>query len=164
MNNFSQWILSILGVVLVGFIAELFLSETRTGKFVRTVCATVTVLIIVSPLPMLLSGNISFDGNFDIENGYEIDGKYIDFINNKKLEIMSKNLRIVLKNEGIDNADVDILGEWDSAGEITLKQVKINLSKSVIDEKLQHINKYELTKEKVTKYLKIETEKVVVYG
>ncbi|MBR6773959.1 MAG: hypothetical protein IKM16_04770, partial [Clostridia bacterium] len=71
---------------------------------------------------------------------------------------------IVLKNEGIDNADVDILGEWDSAGEITLKQVKINLSKSVIDEKLQHINKYELTKEKVTKYLKIETEKVVVYG
>ena len=88
MNNFSQWILSILGVVLVGFIAELFLSETRTGKFVRTVCATVTVLIIVSPLPMLLSGNISFDGNFDIENGYEIDGKYIDFINNKKLPLI----------------------------------------------------------------------------
>ena len=164
MNSFSQWILSILGVVIVCFIAELFLSESKTGKFVRAICATVTVLIIITPIPMLLSGKISFDNDFEIKDSFEIDGKYIDFINNKKLDIMSKNLQVVLENEGIKNAEINILGEWDNGSEIILRQVEINLSKCVIDEKLQHINKYDLAKEKVTKYLKIETEKVVVYG
>ena len=153
MNDFSKWIISILGVVLVGFVAELFLAESKTGKFVRTVCATVTVLIIVTPLPALFSGKLSFANGFEFNGSYEIDGEYIDFINEKKLEIMQENLQKVIEAEGVSGAVVSIKGEWDSGGEITLKQVEINLSKSVIHENNEHINKYDRVRACVMQYL-----------
>ena len=47
-------------------------------------------------------------------------------------------------------------------GYICYCKEKINLSKSVIDEKLQHINKYEFIKKSVKDFANLTDEEIVI--
>ena len=69
----------------------------------------------------------------------------------------------MLEKEGISGANVTIDAEKEG-DEINIVQVVINLSNSVIDENLQHINKNELATDKTVEYLGVDKSRIVVYG
>ena len=73
------------------------------------------------------------------------------------------NFEKELEKAGISGAKAEISGKTDD-GETEIVQVKINLTDSVIDEKLGHINMNELAVTTTCKYLGIDKSKVVAYG
>ncbi len=161
MKNISTWLLSIFGIVIIGVIADLLLSSSKVSKLVRSVFASVTLLVIITPLTGLLSGDgISFDFT---SHSVKIDEGYISYVTERKEDVIEHAIESQLKEEGIMGARVTV-ALVKMQEEYVIDLVEINLSESVIDEKFEHINRNDLVVDLVLKYLTIEKEKVRVYG
>ena len=163
MSALAAWITAIFVAVVIAIGAELLFSDTRMSKFIRSVTAIVILLVIVMPIPALVKNGFSIGGDDTAENNMKLDESFIGFVDGKRINAVEAALVGELKNAGISGAAVKITREGN--GEKTkIVQVEINLTDSVIDEKLGHINMNELAVTTVCKYLNIEKSKVVVYG
>ncbi len=159
----AKWILNILGAIIIAYIVDLLLTNTKLQKAVRYVLSTITLLIIVTPISSLIKGD-GFNANIDFNYQPVIDDKYLNYVMEKKFEILSSNAEKILEEKGVANAKVDIEGSVNEKGEVNIEMVKINLSESVIDEKIQHINSNDFVKEVVLGYLLVEESAIVCYG
>ena len=86
MSAFAAWGLTILGLAVVTTIAEMLLPQGKTRTVIRSVFATVAVLVIVTPLPKLLKSG--FDLDFSGEDIVS-DEKYLDYISGVKANIVT---------------------------------------------------------------------------
>lgn len=163
MNSFGSWAMTILGVVVIGIIIDLVLPTGRMQKYLKSVFAAILVLIIVLPIPSIIKNGINFDSGSLFENDFTLDDNYLDYSNSIKYSYLEKGVVSALAEDGIKNAKVTITGGSDK-NIYKISLVKINLQNSVIDEDLQHINKYELVRDKVTAYLKVDKGLVIIDG
>ncbi len=153
------YVTSILSVVILSIIADLMLSGKRMGKFVRAIFAVVTMLMIAAPLPSLLRGE-SFNG-FDLFGQIEADENFLGSMSELKQKALSEGLVKALEEEGYRGVEVTL--DVDFNGEITIKSVKVNLSKMVMDANVSHINKYEAVEGLICRYLGVDKELVELY-
>lgn len=61
----GAWILSIAGVICLGILLEIVLSEGKTAKYVKGAFSLLVVIAIVAPLPKLIKSD--FDINVDAD-------------------------------------------------------------------------------------------------
>ena len=163
MSAVSKWILGIFAVIIIGVTVDLLFSGSRMSKLVRCVTATVTLLVIVMPLPSLIRGGFGTEGGGLFEYSPQLDQGYLDYVTEKKMNVLADGAENMLADEGISGAEITITSISDGE-EINIVQVVINLSNSVIDEKLEHINKNELAAEKTSAYLNVDKSRISVYG
>ena len=161
MSAITAWLTGILSVVILGTVVDLLLSESRMGKYVRSVFAAVTVLVIILPIPGFVQNGFNFDQNFIIENSFSLDENYLSFANRVKLDHLARGVEEQLSQDGIKNASVTVEGDA-SATDIKIQLVRVNLKNAVIDENKAHINKYELVSGKIAEYLNIEKGQIVI--
>ena len=159
MSTLGSWVLSIAGVVLLGTVIDLLLTKSRLKTFIRSVFASVTVLIIVTPIPAFIQSG--FKADFDWGN-IELDNNYLQYTETAKLNAIARAVEAVLADDGLDGAKVTVDGEV--GDEILVRNVVINLSETVIASESEHINKYAEVRKKVAAYLRVSEDKVSVYG
>ncbi|MCI8434875.1 MAG: stage III sporulation protein AF [Clostridia bacterium] len=159
MSTLGSWVLSIAGVVLLGTVIDLLLTKSRLKTFIRSVFASVTVLIIVTPIPAFIQSG--FKADFDWGN-IELDNNYLQYTETAKLNAIARAVEAVLADDGLDGAKVTVDGEV--GDEILVRNVVINLSETVIAGESEHINKYAEVRKKVAAYLRVSEDKVSVYG
>ncbi len=162
MSAVTKWILSIFVAVIIGVVVDLLFSGSRMSKMIRCVTATVTLVIIVMPLPSMIKSGFGA-GETVFEYNPQTDEHFLSYVTDKKLEVLADSVEDMLEKEGISGANVTIDAEKEG-DEINIVQVVINLSNSVIDENLQHINKNELATDKTVEYLGVDKSRIVVYG
>ncbi len=156
MNSFAAWGLTVLGLATVTTVAEMLLPQGKLRKVVRSVVATVTALVIVTPLPSLLKNGFDFDFAAD---AVETDADYLDYVENAKNEIIAKSVCDHLKSKGYGSG-YTLTVETDG---YDVKSVTINFSQSGITENGEHINKSEII-ELIADYLRIGEEAIMTYG
>lgn len=161
MKFFSGWILSILGIVIIGAVIDLILPSGRMNKYIKSVFAAVTALVIILPLPNLVKNGCSTEG-FIFNDNLQLQENYLDYVAKIKSNSMIKGLKETLKNDGITLGDVTIEGDFTLPSPI-LNKVKINLSQVVIVGQSEHIHKYELIQDKVSQYLSVSKEIIYCY-
>lgn len=161
MNPIATWIMSILGIVIVGTVVDLVLPEGRMNKYIKSIFACATILIIVLPLPNLIKNNFNVNDGELIKPDFVLDSDYIEYAEKVKMRYLAHGVEEELANEGYKNTKVEISGNFKN-NVVTINLVKINISNLVIDENLQHINKYEQISKLVTKYLSIDKGVVVI--
>jgi hypothetical protein len=54
----SGWLLSIVGITVVGVLIELLLTDSPMSKFVRSIYAFFILLVIVAPIPSILRNGV----------------------------------------------------------------------------------------------------------
>jgi len=65
----STWLLSIAGIVVLGVLIELLLTDSHMSKFVRAIFGSFILLVIVAPLPTFFrSGLAQVGGQFELDN------------------------------------------------------------------------------------------------
>ena len=79
-ENLSNWILSIAGIVCLSVIVELILPEGQMNKYIKGVFSFIIVLVIIMPIPNLLKKEYNFSEILD-ENVFEVDEDYLYQIN-----------------------------------------------------------------------------------
>lgn len=161
MSALGGWILSILGVAVIGAVADLVLPSGRMNKFVKSVFAAVTVLLIVLPLPSLLQNGCD-KGKFLLNEDVPLQDDYLAYTASVKKEKLVQGLRAALESDGITLGDVEIDGDF-SASVPRVEKVRINLSQVVMRGQTEHIHKYTTVRTKVAAYLTIDEDAVELY-
>ena len=61
MSAFSSWLLSVVGVVILGVLIDVVLPEGNVNKYIKAVFAFVIILVIISPLTKIDSVDVSLE-------------------------------------------------------------------------------------------------------
>lgn len=153
------YVTSILAVVILGIIADLLLGGKRMGKFVRAIFSVLTILMMITSVISMIG---SIGGKvFDFSGTVEVDRNYLAETASIKRRALEKGVMKALDEAGYRGTEVSIEVDFDS--EITIKSVKVNLSKMVMDGNVSHINKYEAVERLVSQYLGADKGVIELY-
>ncbi len=155
MSSFAAWGLTVLGLAVVTTVAEMLLPHGKTRKVIRSVFATVTALVIVTPLPGLLKSGFEFD----FDSSVETDETYLEYIENAKKAMIIDGAEAYLKSKGIDGGyELDV-----ELSDFSVKSVYIKFSENGMTANGEHINKSEIIG-LIADYFDIGEEAIMAYG
>ncbi|MEG1985724.1 MAG: stage III sporulation protein AF [Clostridia bacterium] len=159
----SQWVLSIVGVIILGVLTDILLPEGQTNKYIKGIFSIVIIFVIISPLPKLLNRDINFDTIFDFSADIKLDNEFLNNVASKKYYEKEKSVEKLLKEKGYDNTSVSIVEN--SRNLTIIDYVNVNLSKSSIDKNSAHIDISNKVKAIVSNFLNLDLDQVrVLYG
>ncbi len=152
----NGYILSILGIVVIGIIIDVIIPSGSINKYIKSIYAIFVVAVIISPI-------FKYVGNKDFSLSYqefEIDQTLLNYINNVKVDAIENDIIAKLENDGFKGVVINI--EFSSENnELTYTSCLINLENLVIAEDKSHINSYEFITEVVRSVTGLESEEIV---
>ena len=154
----SSYILSILGIVLIGVIVDVIVPSGTINKYIKSIFSIFVVAVIISPIVTFLSNKNGI--KIDYSN-YEIDIKLIEYIFEKRIENEEIKIENYLSEEGFDKVDININFSIENY-ELEYISCEINLTKLAISADKQHINKYEFIKDTVKDFTNLTDEEIVI--
>ena len=137
----SGYLISIIGVVMLGVLVDLVLPSGQMNKFVKSMFGIFTILIIISPVPKLINSNFDFSSLFYNQASIEIDKDFLEVTNKKIVEQLEKSIESSCEKSGYSHVKCEIESIL-VENKLVIEKVKINLDKLVISQNVVHINKY----------------------
>ena len=157
--NFSSWVLSIVGIVILTLIVDIILPEGQTNKYIKSVFAVITVFVIALPIPSLFNGDIDIGGVLKNEQAGVIDTAFIENLMQERASVVKDELLKEYKANGIDNVEVEISYKADV--KFNIEKIFINVKNSVIVGSDKNINIKEKVLSITINLLDISDENVV---
>lgn len=157
--NFSAWVLSIVGIVILTLIVDIILPEGQTNKYIKSVFAVITVFVIALPIPSLFNGDIDIGGVLKNEQAGVIDTAFIENLMQERAAVVKDELLKEYKANGIDNVEVEISYKDDV--KFSIEKIFINVKNSVIVGSDKNINIKEKVLSITINLLDISDENVV---
>ena len=125
MGFFSSYILSVVGVILLGVMVDLVLVDGQVKKYIKSIYVLFIIFSLVAPLPKLVD-NIK-KGEFSIPTSdVEINDNYFEIILNQKNQALAKAITLAFENEGFEGVKVEIEATYEN--EYTLNKIIIDTS------------------------------------
>lgn len=137
-DNFSSWVLSIVGVILISVIVEIVLPHGSVGKFIKSILSIFIIFVMISPVVTFKNTNF-FEKIFN-QSAIEIDVEYIKKVNKQKVAEYEKNILESFDKSGYHNVVIKIDAEIDK--DIKINKVYVDICDLVLSENLEHIDKY----------------------
>ncbi len=162
----KSYFLSIISVVLISVLIELFMTSGSTKKFIQIIVNLGIIVAIVLPLVNLVNSGLK-KGNIDIiDTEYEeasVDRVFLDYLSNKELETAKGNLTYELEAIGYKNPYIDVVVSCVNTSAKKIEYVNIYLDNSVIKDNEKNIYNNVKIVEIVKKYFSIEKSRIVIY-
>ena len=101
----SNWLLSIAGIVIIGALIEILLSDSSVQKFVRSIYAFFVLFVIAQPLPGFFRDTVA-----SVEAGgrIELNTELMQRINTQSAAAFQRNTMAALSAAGFDGVIVTI--------------------------------------------------------
>ena len=99
----SNWLLSIVGVTVIGVLVELLLTDSPMSKFVRSIYAFFILFVIVQPIPGLLRNS-----QVTVSGGVLLDNELLQTINANSAAAFQRNIENALNTAGFAGCIVTI--------------------------------------------------------
>ena len=128
----TGWIMSIVGVVVVGVLIDVLTPEGESNKYVKGIYALIVVLVIASPIAKALRSDIDFSKYF--EETFETDSAFIDGVNDDRKESDEQKITNSLNLRGYEGAQVVIFAAASNIYEIDRVNVDITLTDKTKEE------------------------------
>ena len=113
-----NWLLGVVGVVLMGLAVDVLLPQGQMSKYVKGVFAVLLMFVLLDPVAAFFRQNTSIDDLLDFDVGrYETDDAYIDLIETERMSAALAEVRARyravydLKVDGEGNVLVYVQGE-----------------------------------------------------
>lgn len=162
MSSLSVWVLTIVGVILIGVIVDIIMPEGSINKFIRGLIAIFTVFAIVSPLPYLSLDKINF-GEFFNNNNIQVDDNFIEQVNKQKVEEYEFLIESALKQKGYHGVDIRIYADFVD-NDMKISQIFVDLSNLVLNDENLNINKYDQIKVVIYGIVDVKEDNILFYG
>ena len=157
----KSWLISLLLVGIASTLVQILTHGGRSEKTVKKCAGIILSLVIVAPVPAMLS-SISSCSQTDIDKIYDTDSGYNDYTKDYLAGIITDKICDELEKIGIDGASV-ALDATGSSVNMEINFVIIKLPSGVIDENQQHINKRKQIIAAVTEVVDIPQERIIIY-
>ena len=103
----SGYVLSIVGIVIIGVIVELMLVDGQVKKYVQSIYVLFVIFTIIAPIPTFIN-NLK-NSKFEIETStIQIDTKYLDVIKNQKDATIKNLITKAFADEGYEGIEIEI--------------------------------------------------------
>ncbi|MBQ9715331.1 MAG: stage III sporulation protein AF [Clostridia bacterium] len=158
----SSWVVSIVGIVLLGLVADVVLPQGQTNKYIKSIFSIVTIFVVVSPLPKLFDNFANTDEIVYSQESVFVDYSFVDSIKGLKAQEKESFLLDLFELNDIYDAKVQIYAKSDS-DIFVVDFVSINIKNAVIQNKDKNINIKEKLKQIVVDYLGVSDDKVIFY-
>jgi len=159
--NFSGWVLSIVGVVVLALVVDIVLPEGQTNKYIKSIFAIITVFVVVSPLTQLFGGHIELNLFNNVTDGVVLDANILDSLWQLRADDLEKKLMEIYANNNIEIEKVEVL-YVENFDEFQIEKIEINVNKSVIANEDKNINIKEKIKQVTVDSLSISENKVFI--
>lgn len=153
----TEYILSIISVILLTGAAGIVLPEGKTGKFVKSIFSVATLVVILTPLIRMKDSSAPV---FDDDFVFEYDENYLEFIDYKESEYRSGVIEEMLEENGYETL-VQLYYER-AENQFKITKVLIFLKNSGISEQDEHIYISSDMIQAVAEYCGVGTDKVIV--
>lgn len=154
------YLLSILGVVILGVVIDIILPSGTTSKYISGIFAIVVMFVIISPVLTWINKGYNIKDYFTLQD-ITLDEKLLYNINNSKFNELEKEIEQELTDNGYTNVKIDIQFDIDATN-VKISQVLVDLSNIVINTNCMNINKYVYIRQVVLSKINI-TEEVIVF-
>ena len=135
----TSWLLSIIGVVFLGVLFDLIYPNGKTNNLCKSIFAILSLFVMISPI-------LKLDINkLNVSTLYE-DG-LLEYINEAKLNTIQLEIDTNLTKEVF-----------------SIEKIYIDTTNIVLTENITNINKYDVIINEVSSLIKIEKERIIVYG
>jgi len=154
----SNYILSILGIVILGIIIDVIIPSGNINKYIKSIYAIFIVAVIVSPFVNYLKKDKDFNIHYQ---EYEISENLLNFIYKNRISSLEDEIELKLNSEGYSGINI-IINFSSENNELSYNSCTINLENLVISTDKQHINSYEFITEVVRSYTGLEDEEILI--
>lgn len=159
--NFSAWVLSIVGIVLLTLIVDIVLPDGQTGKYIKSVLAIITVFVIASPVPSLISGDIDIGSVVSDYDAAEVDETFLQDLFDARVEILKNTLAAEFEKSGIEKVEITITYDKEEYT-FGIEKILLDTTNAVSDEGDKNINIKEKVKDITTELLDVPSDAVNV--
>lgn len=156
----TGYLLSIIGVVILGVLVDLILPSGQMSKYIKSVFGVFTILVIISPVPKLINQNYDFSQLFYSQSASTIDKDFLEVTNKKIVEQMEISIEKECENSGYLGVECEIESNLVD-NKLVIQKVYINLENLVISQNQVHINKYTEIVQAVMNVVNIEKEQII---
>jgi len=101
----TPWLLSIAGVVVIGALIEVLLSDSSVHKFIRSIYAFFVLFVIAQPIPGFFRNTLS---SIEAGGGIQLNSEIIQTINAQTAAALQRNAMLALEAAGFDGVIVTI--------------------------------------------------------
>ena len=155
----SSWVLSIVGVVVIGVVVELIMPEGNISKYIKGFLAIFIVFIMISPLTNITIDDVFSPGDYVLN----LDNDFLQEVNEDRIREYKLLLQETLSEEGYK--DVSITFDTKSKnGKLEIVSIFVDLSKVVLNEKVENINIYNNIKNIIKNAIQIDSEDIIFSG
>ena len=153
------YVSSVLGAVVLGVMIEVLMPSGDMQKYIRGMYSVFIIFILLTPITKLFS--MDFDmSSIMASDTVNVDERYVDYITQARSQALAQYLQEKLSDEGIFGVEIKI-SYINEDFEYFLDTITINISNLVIDSKYKHINKYDIIKDNIKKYVDIKEAKII---
>lgn len=150
MEGLSTWVLSIVGIVVLSVLLDLFMPDGEMNSHIKNIINFAIIFVIILPLPKILKQEIKL-GDFAVEQGIVLEQNFLYQLNNDRLQELEEQIQKELNKKGIGQVDVIVSADI-FAEKLQFDVVFVDLKNLVILEKDKHID---IKKEVVSCILKV---------
>jgi len=158
MTAIGSWLLSIIGIVIIGSLIEIILPEGNVTKYVRTIYSLIVVFVIINPI--INSSTFDFDLNMQLDE--LVDENFIAEVNDDRISYLEQSISSLMEMKGLKNIEVQIIANFNE-NQNKIEYVNVFFNNLVIEEKDKHIDKYQVAEEVILANLNIDKEKIIFY-
>ncbi|MEG1608806.1 MAG: stage III sporulation protein AF [Clostridia bacterium] len=123
----KAWIIAIVGIVVLGVLLEIILSDGEVTKYIRGIFSIIVVVVIISPIAQMLSGNKKFEFNID-GSQLECNDDYVKYFYAEQKLSDEKMIENALTTAKILPQSVEIITK--DAKSYKIKSVKLSFLKA----------------------------------
>ena len=156
----SGYLLSLLGVILLGVLVDIILPSGSTSKYISGIFSIVVMFVMISPVINWVKSDYKLTNYFSASD-IELNDKLLYNINNSKFTALEEQIENELTSNGYKNINIDI--QFDMvAGNVAITQVLADLTDLVINQNSANINRYVYVRQVVMSHIAV-TEEVIVF-
>lgn len=161
MGAIYSWLLSVVGIVLIGVLVDLILPDGEMQKYIKAIFSVIVVFVMISPVIKIDLSKIDFDKFVYNTSSVNVNENYLKKYNNAYKQSLEKSCVIRLEYSGFLNVGVDICLNL-STTKFDIEKVNVNLKNLVINKNAVHIDKYQEIKSIIISCLGVDENKVVI--
>lgn len=155
----SGYVLSILGIVLLGILIDVIVPSGNINKYIKSIYSIFIVSVIISPVVNFVANKNDYKLTYV---NYEIDSKLLEYVYKLRVENEENNIEIYLEEEGFSKIDI-IINYSINNNEIQYNSCSVNLQNLEISADKLNINKYEFIKQAVKSFTNLTYEEIMIY-
>ncbi len=155
----KAYVLSILGIVVVGVLIDVIIPSGSTGKYVKSIFSIFVVAVIISPVINLIAKAKGLEFSY---KEISINSSFVEYVLNKQVDEIEFKIESLIEDEGIYNVEVE-LNHSVEFDKIKYNSCAINLENMVLKSDKSHNNIYEIIKKIVNSETGLTEEEILFY-